>query len=143
MTGLLRLENFRENEQLKMYVDENSARAALFDAAKELIQANPLFKDKLKFPTILMESSLQSLYNQSLIRQQHPPQPEKNLMSSPSGVRPVPAGYAYRNIQNNEGVVSFGKYQNSENAWLKLTKETKEEEVTTISINEIKEQGLC
>ncbi|KAI3913464.1 hypothetical protein MKW98_003943 [Papaver atlanticum] len=95
---------------------------------------------------------------QSLLRQQHPPQQEKNLMSNPFpfslvpqqqdnlmsnsvGLRPVPAGSAYRNIQNNDGVASFGKYQNSENAWLKLAKEA--DEVTTIRINEIKEQGQC
>ncbi|KAI3857265.1 hypothetical protein MKW92_032670 [Papaver armeniacum] len=159
MTGLLVLEDFRENEQLKMYVGGNSARAALIDAAKELIQANPLFKDKLEFP-ILVESRLQSLYTQSLRRQQcqHPPQQEKNLMSNPFpfsfvpqqeenlmsnpfGLRPVPAGSADRNIQNNDGVASFGKYQNSENAWLKLAKEA--DEVTSIRINEIKEQGQC
>ncbi|XP_026440704.1 topless-related protein 1-like [Papaver somniferum] len=130
---------------------------ALLDVAKELIQANPLFKDKLEFP-ILVESRLHSLYTQSLRRQQHPPQQEKNLMSNPFpfsfvsqqeenlmsypfGLRPVPAGSAYRNIQNNDGVASFGKYQNSENAWLKLAKEV--DEVTTIRINEIKEQGQC
>ncbi|KAI3893552.1 hypothetical protein MKX03_000505 [Papaver bracteatum] len=157
MTGLLMLENLRENEQLKMYGNENSARETLLDAAKELIQANPIFNDKLEFP-ILVESRLQSLYTQSLLRQQHPPQQEKNLMSNPFpfslvpqqeenlmsnpfGLRPVPEGSAYRNIQNNEGVASFGKFQNSENAWLKLAKEA--DEVTTIRINEIKEQGQC
>ncbi|KAI3883761.1 hypothetical protein MKW92_011797 [Papaver armeniacum] len=158
MTGLLVLENFRENEQLKMYVGGNSARAALIDAAKELIQANPLFKDKLEFP-ILVESRLQSLYTQRYhnsmptpsstgeesdvqsLSIQFRPQQEKNLMSNPFGLRPVPAGSAYRNIQNNDGVASFRKYQNSENAWLKLAKEA--DEVTTIRINEIKEQGQC
>ncbi|KAI3929810.1 hypothetical protein MKX01_025978 [Papaver californicum] len=156
MTGLLGLENFRENEHLTMYVDENSARATLFDAAKELIQANPLFKDKLDFPT-LEESWLQSLIKQSLIRQKHPPQqenlmsnpfslrpvpPQQNLMSNPFALRLVPAGYEYRNLQNNGGVPLFGNYQNSENAWLKLAKAA-DDEVNIIHINELKEQGHC
>lgn len=134
-----------------------STHAILFDAAKDLIQANPLFKDKLEFP-ILVESRLESLYNQSLIRQILPPQQEENLMSNPFplrlvpqleenlksnpfGLRPVTASYAYRNIQNNEGVASFAKYQNSENAWLKLAKAA--DEVTITGISEIKEQGQC
>ncbi|RZC53899.1 hypothetical protein C5167_012756 [Papaver somniferum] len=141
MTGLLALENFRENEHLKMYVDENSARATLFDAAKELIQANPLFKDKLTFPT-LEESRLQSIINQSLIRQQHPPQqdtlmsnpftlgpvpPQQNQMSNPFALGLVPAGFGIRSQQNNGGIPLFGKYQNSENPWLKLAKEADDE----------------
>ncbi|RZC86006.1 hypothetical protein C5167_026677 [Papaver somniferum] len=107
MTGLLGLDNFRENQQLKMYVDEISARAVLRDSAKDLIQANPLFKDKLEIP-ILVESRLQSIYNQSLLRQQHPLQQEKDLMSNPFG--------------------------NSENAWLKLAKVA--DEVTVNEIKE-------
>ncbi|KAI3891461.1 hypothetical protein MKX03_020743 [Papaver bracteatum] len=156
MTGLLGLVNFRENELLKMYVDENSARATLFDAAKELIQANPLFKDKLTFPT-LEESRLKSIINQSLIRQQHPPQqdnlmsnpftlghvpPQQNQMSNPFALRLVPAGFGIRSQQNNGGLPLFGKYQNSENPWLKLAKEA-DDEVNIIHINELKEQGHC
>ncbi|KAI3955553.1 hypothetical protein MKW92_015232 [Papaver armeniacum] len=156
MTGLLALQNFRENEHLKMYVDENSARATLFDAAKELIQANPLFKDKLTFPT-LEESRLKSIINQSLIRQQHPPQQDtlmsnpftlgavpsqQDQMSNPFALRLVPAGFGIRSQQNNGSVPLFGKYQNSENPWLKLAKEA-DDEVNIIHINELKEQGHC
>ncbi|RZC46392.1 hypothetical protein C5167_039335 [Papaver somniferum] len=139
MTGLLGLENFRENEHLKMYVDENSARAILFDAAKDLIQANPLFKDNLIrqiLPPQQEENLMSNPFPLRLV-----PQLEENLKSNPFGLRPVPAGYAYRNVQNNEGVASFAKYQNSENAWLTLAKAA--DEVTITCINEIKEQDQC
>ncbi|GKV35880.1 hypothetical protein SLEP1_g44084 [Rubroshorea leprosula] len=65
ITMLLTLGNFRENEQLSKYGDTKSARAIMFVELKKLIEANPLFRDKLQFPT-LKNSRLRTLINQSL-----------------------------------------------------------------------------
>ncbi|XP_010250163.1 PREDICTED: protein TOPLESS-like [Nelumbo nucifera] len=65
ITQLLTLENFRENEQLSKYGDTKSARAIMLAELKKLIEANPLFRDKLQFPT-LKNSRLRTLINQSL-----------------------------------------------------------------------------
>ncbi|VYS51629.1 unnamed protein product [Arabidopsis thaliana] len=65
ITQLLTLENFRENEQLSKYGDTKSARAIMLVELKKLIEANPLFRDKLQFPT-LRTSRLRTLINQSL-----------------------------------------------------------------------------
>uniref|UniRef100_A0A804R901 CTLH domain-containing protein n=2 Tax=Zea mays TaxID=4577 RepID=A0A804R901_MAIZE len=65
ITQLLTLENFRENEQLSKYGDTKSARAIMFVELKKLIEANPLFRDKLQFPS-LKNSRLRTLINQSL-----------------------------------------------------------------------------
>ncbi|CAA3030297.1 topless-related 4 isoform X1 [Olea europaea subsp. europaea] len=65
MTMLLTLQNFRENEQLSKYGDTKSARAIMLVELKKLIEANPLFRDKLQFPT-LRNSRLRTLINQSL-----------------------------------------------------------------------------
>ncbi|XP_019056179.1 PREDICTED: topless-related protein 1-like isoform X2 [Nelumbo nucifera] len=65
ITQLLTLENFRENEQLSKYGDTKSARAIMLAELKKLIEANPLFRDKLQFPT-LKSSRLRTLINQSL-----------------------------------------------------------------------------
>lgn len=65
ITQLLTLENFRENEQLSKYGDTKSARAIMLVELKKLIEANPLFRDKLQFPT-LKNSRLRTLINQSL-----------------------------------------------------------------------------
>ncbi|CAM8878616.1 unnamed protein product [Rhodiola kirilowii] len=65
ITQLLTLENFRENEQLSKYGDTKSARAIMLLELKKLIEANPLFRDKLQFPT-LKNSRLRTLINQSL-----------------------------------------------------------------------------
>ncbi|XVF74749.1 hypothetical protein PTKIN_Ptkin13bG0136600 [Pterospermum kingtungense] len=62
---LLTLTNFRENEQLSKYGDTKSARAIMLVELKKLIEANPLFRDKLQFPT-LKNSRLRTLINQSL-----------------------------------------------------------------------------
>ncbi|GKV04869.1 hypothetical protein SLEP1_g16967 [Rubroshorea leprosula] len=64
-TQLLTLENFRENEQLSKYGDTKSARSIMLVELKKLIEANPLFRDKLVFPT-LKASRLRALINQSL-----------------------------------------------------------------------------
>ncbi|XP_054780922.1 protein TOPLESS-like isoform X2 [Prosopis cineraria] len=65
ITQLLTLENFRENEQLSKYGDTKSARAIMLIELKKLIEANPLFRDKLQFPN-LKNSRLRTLINQSL-----------------------------------------------------------------------------
>ncbi|XVE98358.1 hypothetical protein REPUB_Repub03eG0099500 [Reevesia pubescens] len=65
ITHLLTLENFRENEQLSKYGDTKSARGIMLAELKKLIEANPLFRDKLQFPT-LRNSRLRTLINQSL-----------------------------------------------------------------------------
>ncbi|XVE71481.1 hypothetical protein DITRI_Ditri10aG0153700 [Diplodiscus trichospermus] len=65
ITHLLTLENFRENEQLSKYGDTKSARGIMLAELKKLIEANPLFRDKLQFPS-LKNSRLRTLINQSL-----------------------------------------------------------------------------
>jgi len=65
ITHLLTLENFRENEQLSKYGDTKSARAIMLLELKKLIEANPLFREKLQFPN-LKSSRLRTLINQSL-----------------------------------------------------------------------------
>ncbi|KAK9066062.1 hypothetical protein SSX86_015464 [Deinandra increscens subsp. villosa] len=65
ITQLLTLENFRENEQLSKYGDTKSARAIMLVELKKLIEANPLFREKLQFPN-LKNSRLRTLINQSL-----------------------------------------------------------------------------
>ncbi|KAJ7549922.1 hypothetical protein O6H91_07G075100 [Diphasiastrum complanatum] len=65
ITQLLTLDNFRENEQLSKYGDTKSARNIMLLELKKLIEANPLFREKLTFPT-LKASRLRTLINQSL-----------------------------------------------------------------------------
>ncbi|KAL5783841.1 hypothetical protein ACOSP7_008870 [Xanthoceras sorbifolium] len=65
ITQLLTLSNFRENEQLSKYGDTKTARSIMLIELKKLIEANPLFRDKLAFPT-LKSSRLRTLINQSL-----------------------------------------------------------------------------
>eukprot|EP00250_Pteridium_aquilinum_P013550 c21412_g2_i2 orf=1-1089(-) len=65
ITQLLTLENFRENEQLSKYGDTKSARSIMLLELKKLIEANPLFREKLQFPG-LKASRLRTLINQSL-----------------------------------------------------------------------------
>ncbi|CAL9763878.1 unnamed protein product [Musa acuminata subsp. burmannicoides] len=65
ITQLLTLENFRENEQLSKYGDTKSARTIMLVELKKLIEANPLFRDKLQLPN-LKSSRLRTLINQSL-----------------------------------------------------------------------------
>lgn len=65
ITQLLILNNFRENEQLSKYGDTKTARSIMLIELKKLIEANPLFRDKLAFPT-LKSSRLRTLINQSL-----------------------------------------------------------------------------
>lgn len=65
ITQLLTLENFRENEQLSKYGDTKSARSIMLLELKKLIEANPLFREKLVFPA-LKTARLRTLINQSL-----------------------------------------------------------------------------
>ncbi|EXB56799.1 Topless-related protein 3 [Morus notabilis] len=65
ITQLLTLGNFRENEQLSKYGDTKTARSIMLIELKKLIEANPLFRDKLAFPH-LKASRLRTLINQSL-----------------------------------------------------------------------------
>ncbi|CDP11745.1 unnamed protein product [Coffea canephora] len=65
ITQLLTLENFRQNEQLSKYGDTKSARNVMLVELKKLIEANPLFCDKLAFPAF-KASRLRTLINQSL-----------------------------------------------------------------------------
>lgn len=55
--------NCRENEQLSKYGDTKSARSIMLIELKKLIEANPLFREKLVFPT-LKASRLRTLINQ-------------------------------------------------------------------------------
>ncbi|KAM1407657.1 hypothetical protein ACFX2F_002206 [Malus domestica] len=65
ITQLLALDNFRQNEQLSKYGDTKSARNIMLIELKKLIEANPLFRDKLAFPAF-KSSRLRTLINQSL-----------------------------------------------------------------------------
>lgn len=58
---------FRDNEQLSKYGDTKSARSIMLAELKKLIEANPLFRDKLQFPT-LKNSRLRTLINQRSLR---------------------------------------------------------------------------
>ncbi|KAL7003124.1 Topless-related protein 3, partial [Sarracenia purpurea var. burkii] len=65
ITQLLTLGNFRENEQLSKYGDTKTARSIMLIELKKLIEANPLFREKLVFPNFKL-SRLRTLINQSL-----------------------------------------------------------------------------
>nr|GEY09068.1 protein TPR2-like isoform X2 [Tanacetum cinerariifolium] len=65
ITQLLTLDNFRQNEQLSKYGDTKSARSIMLVELKKLIEANPLFREKLTLPAF-KASRLRTLINQSL-----------------------------------------------------------------------------
>ncbi|KAB1204654.1 Topless-related protein 1 [Morella rubra] len=65
MTMLLTLDNFRENDQLSNYRDTETARAIMLIELKKLVEANPLFREKLQFP-VMRGARLRMLVNQSL-----------------------------------------------------------------------------
>ncbi|RDX94673.1 Topless-related protein 2, partial [Mucuna pruriens] len=52
LTHLLTLANFRDNEKLSKYADIKSAQEALLVELKKLVEVNPMFKDKLAFPSL-------------------------------------------------------------------------------------------
>lgn len=56
----------RQNEQLSKYGDTKSARNIMLVELKKLIEANPLFRDKLAFPAF-KNSRLRTLINQRLL----------------------------------------------------------------------------
>lgn len=59
---------FRENPKLSMYKkDTESERGVLFRDLEKLIKDNPLFRDKLDFPTI-KTSRLRTLINHRCLR---------------------------------------------------------------------------
>ena len=60
----------RENEQLSKYGDTKSARSIMLIELKKLIEANPLFREKLVFPT-LKASRLRTLINQRFENNSH------------------------------------------------------------------------
>ncbi|XP_049415481.1 protein TOPLESS-RELATED PROTEIN 2-like isoform X1 [Solanum stenotomum] len=100
ITQLLTLDNFRQNEQLSKYGDTKSARNIMLVELKKLIEANPLFRDKLAFPSF-KASRLRTLINQSL-NWQHQlcknPRPNPDIKTlftdhtcaSSNGTRPPP-----------------------------------------------------
>ncbi|KAK4728236.1 hypothetical protein R3W88_021224 [Solanum pinnatisectum] len=100
ITQLLTLDNFRQNEQLSKYGDTKSARNIMLVELKKLIEANPLFREKLAFPSF-KASRLRTLINQSL-NWQHQlcknPRPNPDIKtlftdhtcSSSNGTRPPP-----------------------------------------------------
>ena len=53
----------RENDQLSKYGDTKSARNIMLTELKKLLEANPLFRDKLLFPNF-KNSRLRTLINQ-------------------------------------------------------------------------------
>ncbi|WOL20488.1 hypothetical protein Cni_G29293 [Canna indica] len=63
MVAFLTLENFREHEQLSKYEDTNRARQMMLVELKNLIDANPLLREKLQFPNV-MAFRLPHLVNQ-------------------------------------------------------------------------------
>ncbi|GFY90532.1 TOPLESS-related 2 [Actinidia rufa] len=67
LSGALSIENLYsgENEQLSKYGDTKTARSIMLIELKKLIEANPLFREKLVFPTFKL-SRLRTLINQSL-----------------------------------------------------------------------------
>ncbi|CAL5198924.1 unnamed protein product [Lathyrus oleraceus] len=65
LTHLLTLDNFRENEQLSKYGNTKAARNIMFLEIKKLIESNPVFRDKLVFPS-MKSSRLRTLINHSL-----------------------------------------------------------------------------
>ncbi|XP_077242146.1 protein TPR3-like [Tasmannia lanceolata] len=62
MTQLLTFENFREHEKLSKYGDTEAVRPLIWAELKKLIEANPLFRDKLQFPN-LHNARLRTLVN--------------------------------------------------------------------------------
>ncbi|GKD40876.1 topless-related protein 4-like protein isoform X1 [Tanacetum coccineum] len=62
---LLGLENFRENEQLSKYAAAKTSRSIMLVELKKLIEANPVFRDKLTYPSF-KNQRLRTLINQSL-----------------------------------------------------------------------------
>ncbi|KAK2659846.1 hypothetical protein Ddye_006379 [Dipteronia dyeriana] len=65
ITHLVTLENLRDNELLAGYIDAENARTMIANELKNLLESNPVFRDKLVFPN-MKHSRLRQLVNQSL-----------------------------------------------------------------------------
>ncbi|OMO61635.1 hypothetical protein CCACVL1_23364 [Corchorus capsularis] len=65
MTLLLTLDNIRENESLRYYGNAESTRKTLWYELKKIIDANPILRGKLEFPSIKSQR-LRRLINQGL-----------------------------------------------------------------------------
>ncbi|XP_059644428.1 topless-related protein 1-like isoform X2 [Cornus florida] len=65
MTMLLTLDDFRKHESFTLFGDTLSARKHMMNELQNIIEENPIFHEKLKFPHINM-SRLRRLVNQSL-----------------------------------------------------------------------------
>uniref|UniRef100_A0A5B7C2M3 CTLH domain-containing protein n=1 Tax=Davidia involucrata TaxID=16924 RepID=A0A5B7C2M3_DAVIN len=65
MIQLLTLDDFRKHDSLSSYGDTRSARKCMMNELKNIIEANPSFHGKLKFPHI-NKSRLRRLINQGL-----------------------------------------------------------------------------
>ncbi|KAF7830321.1 topless-related protein 1-like [Senna tora] len=65
MTVLLTLDNIREHESLSAYGDTDTVRKMLVSDLKRLAFANPLLREKLRFPAVRSQR-LRTLLNQSL-----------------------------------------------------------------------------
>ena len=57
---------FREIEQLSKYADAKTARSVMLAELKKLIEANPLFRDKLTYPSF-KSKRLRTLINQRFV----------------------------------------------------------------------------
>ncbi|EEF46923.1 WD-repeat protein, putative [Ricinus communis] len=109
MTQLLTLNDIREHESLSTYGDTEFARKILMLELRKIIEANPLFSNKLKFPSI-QSQRLRRLINQGLnwqhINCTHPQPnpsisslfvdhvclpPEDHLFSVPTDNKPLPS----------------------------------------------------
>ncbi|XP_059644431.1 protein TPR3-like isoform X2 [Cornus florida] len=78
MTMLLTLDDFRKHESLTLFGDALSARKRMMNELKNIIEDNPIFHEKLKFPHI-NKSRLRRLVNQSLNWQHiHCSHPQQN-----------------------------------------------------------------
>ncbi|KAL8136857.1 hypothetical protein V2J09_002858 [Rumex salicifolius] len=121
ITQLLTLDNFRDNEQLSKYGDTKSARGIMLTELKKLIEANPLFRDKLQFPN-LRNSRLRTLINQSL-NWQHQlcknPRPNPDIKTlfvdhtcgPPNGARaPSPVNNPLMNAVQKPGTFPLGAH---------------------------------
>ncbi|GJW14212.1 TPR2-like protein isoform X1 [Tanacetum coccineum] len=63
ITQLLTLDIFRQNEKLSKYEDTKSARSIMLVELKNIIEANPLFRENLTLP-VFEASRLRTLINQ-------------------------------------------------------------------------------
>ncbi|KAI7987452.1 Protein TOPLESS [Camellia lanceoleosa] len=104
MTQLLTFDDFRNHGPLSMYGDVLSARKCMMNDIKNIIEADPLFQDKLKFPRI-NKSRLMRLINQSL-NWQHIhcayPQPDPDIQTLYMDHQcPLPDHFSSQSVEND------------------------------------------